>query len=166
MLGRLFRNSKKENVYAPISGRTINITDVPDPVFSQKMMGEGIAIDPDIRIQTIVAPVAGKIVHLAATKHAFGIRSILGEDILVHVGLDTVELKGKGFENLVEEGDKVKAGQPIERVDFAYIGKQGKGTVVPIVITNTAENKFMFNWCAPETVMAGESLILVSKRHE
>lgn len=165
MFGKLFKKQaiKKEKVYAPISGKSLMITDVPDPVFSEKMMGEGMAVQPDIRTHTIVAPVDGEVIQLASTKHAFGIRSDLGEEILVHIGLDTVELKDEGFENMVKVGDKINAGQSVMKVDFDYISKEGKGTIVPIVITNTAEDKFSFDWSAPTNVTPGKSIMFTSK---
>lgn len=164
MFGKLFQKKaiKTEDVYAPISGHSITITDVPDPVFSEKMMGEGMAVEPDIRTHTVVAPVAGEVIQLATTKHAFGVRSELGEEVLVHIGLDTVELKGSGFSSLVNVGDHVTAGQPVMKVDFDYISKQGKGTVVPIIITNTSENKFAFNWSEPGDVVAGQTVLFTS----
>jgi PTS system, glucose subfamily, IIA component len=165
MFGKLFQKKavKSEEIYAPISGDSMVIDKVPDPVFSEKMMGEGMAIDPDIRTHTIVAPVGGEIIQLAATNHAFGIRSALGEEILVHIGLDTVELNGAGFESLAKMGDHVQAGQPIMKADFDYIKKQEKGTVVPIVITNTSENKFEFDWSEPGHVYAGKTVLFTSK---
>ncbi|WP_353949143.1 PTS glucose transporter subunit IIA [Sporolactobacillus sp. Y61] len=165
MFGKLFQKQavKEEKIYAPISGQSQMVTDVPDPVFSEKMMGEGMAVTPDIRTHTVVAPVDGEIIQLASTKHAFGIRSKLGEEILVHIGLDTVELKGEGFENLVKTGDKVRVGQPVMKVDFDFINKQGKGIVVPIVITNTAEDKFSFKWSELAQVTAGKSVLFTSR---
>ncbi|MCI1883037.1 MAG: PTS glucose transporter subunit IIA [Sporolactobacillus sp.] len=165
MFGKLFQKQsvRAENVYAPLSGQSIAITDVPDPVFSQKMMGEGMAVEPEIRTQTLVAPTDGDIIQLAETKHAFGIRSKLGEDILVHIGLDTVELKGHGFESLVKVGDHVRTGDPVMQADFKYIREQGKGTVVPIVVTNTASGNFVFEWSASGRVVAGQSILFTTK---
>ncbi|WP_100487132.1 PTS sugar transporter subunit IIA [Sporolactobacillus pectinivorans] len=164
MFGKLFQKQaiKEEKIYAPISGKSMVMTDVPDPVFAEKMMGEGMAVNPDIRTHTIVAPVDGEVIQLASTKHAFGIRSKLGEEILVHIGLDTVELNGSGFQDHVKVGDHVKAGQPIMEVDFDFISQQGKGTVVPIVITNSAEDRFTFDWSSPADVAAGQTVLFTS----
>lgn len=165
MFGKLFQKqaTKTEKIYAPISGKSITITEVPDPVFSEKMVGEGMAVNPDIRTHTIVAPVDGEVIQLAATKHAFGIRTKMGQEILVHIGLDTVELKGSGFEQLAKIGDSVTAGQPIMKVDFDFISKKGKGTIVPVVITNSAEDKFDFCWTEPGNVVAGKTVLFTSK---
>lgn len=165
MFGKLFQTpaTKMENVYAPISGKSMLITEVPDPVFSEKMVGEGMAVNPDVRTHTIVAPVDGEVIQLATTKHAFGIRSKMGQEILVHIGLETVDLKGAGFEQLAKIGDQVTAGQPIMRVDFDFISEKGKGTVVPVVVTNSAEDKFTFSWTDPSNVEAGKTVLFTSK---
>lgn len=163
MFGKLFQKAvKTEKVYAPISGHSIVITEVPDPVFAEKMMGEGMAVNPDVRTHIIVAPVDGEVIQLASTRHAFGIRSKLGEEILVHIGLDTVELNGAGFKSLVQVNDQVKVGQPMMKVDFEYIHQQGKGVVVPIVVTNTAADKFSFKWSEPGDVAAGRTVLFTS----
>ncbi|EFR91237.1 glucose-specific phosphotransferase enzyme IIA component, partial [Listeria innocua FSL S4-378] len=110
MFKKFLKKSKNETVFAHVTGQLIALEDVPDPVFNQKMMGEGIAIKPESG--TIVAPVDGKIIQLAETKHAFGIRTDMGQEILVHIGLETVSLNGEGFNVLVNVGDKVKVGDP------------------------------------------------------
>ena len=124
---------------APIKGEIKPISEVPNPVFAEKMMGDGFAIVPEEGM--VVSPVDGKIVNLFPTKHAIGILSDNDREILIHVGIDTVNLKGEGFETLVEENAKVKQGQPLLKFDIAYIKEHAKSTITPIVFTNLAEGE-------------------------
>src|SRR5229473_4675214 len=97
-------------VLAPLDGTVVDLENVPDEVFAQKMAGDGVAIDPSG--QVAVAPISGDLVKLFPGGHAFGISTSGGVELIVHIGLDTVELKGEGFENIASEGQKVKAGTP------------------------------------------------------
>lgn len=124
----------KEDIFAPMKGEVVPITEVPDQVFSEKMMGDGFAIKPKDGL--VVSPVNGTIINAFPTKHALGIKSEGGREILIHVGLDTVNLKGEGFELFVDEGDEVKVGQTLLKVDLDYIGKHAKSTITPVVFTN------------------------------
>src|SRR5699024_5222688 len=134
------QNEEVEDKYvAPIKGKLIPITEVPDQVFSGKMMGDGFAIVPEEGL--VVSPISGKIMNIFPTKHAIGIQTQGGKEILIHFGLDTVNLKGEGFEIFVEEGDTVKAGQPLMLADVDYIEKNATSTVTPIVFTNLGENE-------------------------
>lgn len=117
----------------PTEGKVIDITAVPDHVFSQKMLGEGFAVEPTSGI--IKAPCDGELVQVFPTNHAFGIKTEEGLEILVHIGIDTVELKGEGFKRLVEPGVTVSAGTPIIEVDLDFIQSKGKPSVTPVVIT-------------------------------
>ncbi|WP_067726040.1 glucose-specific PTS transporter subunit IIBC [Oceanobacillus damuensis] len=127
----------EEVIFSPLKGKIVPITEVPDEVFAGKMMGDGFAIDPSEGL--VVSPVNGKIINVFPTKHAIGIQSERGKEILIHVGLDTVNLKGEGFELLIEEGQEVKAGQPLLKADLSYISKHAKSTITPIVFTNLGE---------------------------
>lgn len=129
----------KEMILSPLTGRVLPLEKVPDPTFAQKMMGEGIAIDPSEG--RLVSPVDGEIVTLFPTKHAVGIRSNAGVEILIHVGIDTVNMNGEGFEVLVSEGDRVKTGDPLLNFDLTLIAQKAKSTVTPVIITNFADLK-------------------------
>ncbi|WLD92814.1 N-acetylglucosamine-specific PTS transporter subunit IIBC [Alkalihalobacillus sp. AL-G] len=118
----------------PIDGKIIPITEVDDPTFSEKMMGDGFAIEPTG--STVYSPVDGKVVNLFPTKHAIGIESDQGYEILIHVGLDTVDLKGQGFQSYVKSGDEVKKGQKLLDLDLSYIRSNARSAVIPIVFTN------------------------------
>lgn len=128
---------KKENLLAPISGEVINLSGVDDPVFAQKTLGEGFAVKPE-KTQ-LVSPVTGKIMMVADTKHAIGFKTATGMEVLIHLGIDTVELEGKPFSVEVAAGDEVEAGQKIGTMDLAAIKAAGKDDVVVVAVTNTAE---------------------------
>ncbi|WP_026573959.1 glucose-specific PTS transporter subunit IIBC [Bacillus sp. UNC438CL73TsuS30] len=132
-------NTNKEIIVAPLKGEIKPITEVPDQVFAGKMMGDGFAIVPSEG--TVVSPVDGKIVNLFPTKHAIGILSDSGREILIHVGIDTVNLKGQGFETLVSENDRIVKGQPLLKVDLDYVKEHATSTITPIVFTNLAEGE-------------------------
>lgn len=123
----------------PVKGKILPISEVPDQVFSEKMMGDGFAIEPEDG--TYVSPVDGEIISVFPTKHAVGIRAKSGLEILVHIGLDTVELKGQGFNVYVKEGDLVKQGDALVKVDLAYIKENATSHISPIVFTNLGENE-------------------------
>ena len=129
----------------PIEGEIIPITDVEDPVFAEKMMGDGFAIIPAKGL--VVSPVDGEILNVFPTKHAIGIKSVQGDELLIHVGLETVHLKGEGFTALVTEGAKVTKGQELLKFDLDFIKNNAKSTVTPIIFigkTNLKVQKFGF----------------------
>ncbi|MGQ3378226.1 PTS sugar transporter subunit IIA [Priestia endophytica] len=140
MFKNLFQKKVKtqtEEIYSPLTGEVISLAEVPDPVFSNKMMGDGIAIIP--KEGKLVSPVEGEIVQVFPTKHAIGIKSARGVEILIHVGLETVDLKGEGFETLVKEGQSVKVGDVLSTFDIHFLESKNKEIVTPIIITNTSE---------------------------
>ena len=127
----------ESDVYAPLNGLVVPLSEVNDPIFSEGMMGKGVAIQPES--YEIKAPIDGTISMVAVSKHAIGITSSNGVELLVHVGLDTVKLNGKGFYLLVSENEKVKVGQPILKFDASYIKEQGYDIITPVLITNSDE---------------------------
>ncbi|UAL48288.1 glucose-specific PTS transporter subunit IIBC [Sutcliffiella horikoshii] len=128
--------SAEFDVVMPMTGKLLPISEVPDKIFSQKMMGDGFAIEPTDG--KVVSPVAGKIVNLFPTKHAIGIETADGREVLVHVGIDTVNLKGKGFESLIEQGDTVEQGQALLNVDLRIVSEEATSIITPIIFTNLA----------------------------
>ncbi|MGI5283780.1 PTS sugar transporter subunit IIA [Nonomuraea polychroma] len=118
-------------VLAPVEGAAVGLAAVPDPVFSAGMVGPGTAIDPLRGPGKAVAPIAGKIMKLHP--HAYVIVGDDGKGVLVHLGIDTVQLKGKGFKLLAAEGDRVSAGQPVVAWDPAAIEAGGRSPVCPVV---------------------------------
>ncbi|MCD7839784.1 MAG: glucose PTS transporter subunit IIA [Erysipelotrichaceae bacterium] len=128
---------------APMKGKIIPLSKVDDQVFSTKMMGDGFAIE--LEGNEIVAPFDGEVIMTFPTKHAYGLRRSDGLEILIHIGMDTVQLNGEGFNCLVKQGDVVKKGQVICIVDKDYIIKQEKSLVSPIVVTSKHEFKILEN---------------------
>lgn len=129
----LFSKKKELDLYAPITGELIDITEVKDQVFSQKILGDGVAIEPKEGV--LYAPFDCEVVQLFHTLHAIGLKA-KDVEILVHIGMDTVELNGEGFKGFVNEGDHVKKGQKLIEFDIDYIKSKGKEATTPIVITN------------------------------
>jgi glucose-specific phosphotransferase system IIA component len=121
-------------IVAPMSGEIVDLADVPDPVFAEKMMGDGFAIKPTEG--KVVSPVKGKVATVFPTKHAISLVSVTGLELLIHVGIDTVKLRGKGFESLCQEGDNVEVGTPLLQVDLGFLEAQAKPTITPVVFTN------------------------------
>lgn len=119
------------HVLAPLDGTVLTLEHVPDEVFAQKMAGDGLAIDPSG--QVALAPLSGQLARLFRGGHAFGIAAPGGVELIVHLGLDTIELEGRGFEKLAVEGQAVQAGTPIVRFDRATIAAAGKPIVSPVV---------------------------------
>ncbi|MGD6844994.1 PTS sugar transporter subunit IIA [Bacillus infantis] len=137
MFKKLF--GKKEEITevelkAPLTGKAVDLEEVPDPVFSEKMMGDGLAIEPSEGI--VVSPVDGEVVQVFPTKHAIGLRAENGAEILIHIGLETVSMKGEGFETHISEGSKVKTGDKLVSFDIDLVKEKAKSTVTPVIITN------------------------------
>ncbi|GAA4235945.1 PTS glucose transporter subunit IIA [Actinomadura meridiana] len=119
------------HVLSPVAGRVVGLAGVPDPVFAQAMVGPGTAVDPERGPGHAIAPVTGKIVKLHP--HAFVVVDTEGHGVLVHLGIDTVKLKGQGFELVAAEGDQVTAGQPVVAWDPAVIEAGGRSPVCAVV---------------------------------
>jgi glucose-specific phosphotransferase system IIBC component len=124
---------------SPLTGKVMPLEEVPDQVFSGRMMGDGYAVLPTDGV--VVSPVDGKIVNLFPTKHAIGIEATSGREILIHVGIDTVNLKGEGFEALVAQGDDVKKGQELLRVNLDYVKENAPSLITPIIFTNLKQGQ-------------------------
>lgn len=143
-------------VTAPFSGTLVPLSEVPDETFASGVLGEGIAIEPSDGL--FCSPVDGTVETIAETKHAIGFAADNGLEILVHVGLETVSLNGEGFEILVKEGDRVKAGQPVAKADLALIRERGLKTITSIVLTGGADDMELN--CAEGIAAAGKTPVL------
>lgn len=128
---------KQEIIASPMIGQVVKLENVPDEVFATGAMGKGIAIDP--ADGTVVAPAAGEITLVFPTGHAIGMRTENGAEILIHVGMDTVSLGGKGFNTFVQVGDKVDAGQKLLEFDLATIRDANLPVISPVIVTNSTE---------------------------
>lgn len=165
MFNKLFGKKevkKEETIVAPLTGKIVSIEEVPDPTFSQKMMGDGIAIEPSEGV--VVSPVDGEIVQFFHTKHAIGIQSESGAEILIHVGLETVNMNGEGFEGYVNVGDKVKAGDKLLSFDLDLIKEKAASTVTPIVITNGDAVESLDKRAASEATKGETSLLQIKMK--
>lgn len=127
------------NIYAPGNGQVIPLSEVPDQVFAQKMMGDGVGFIP--ADGKIVAPFDGTVKTIFPTKHAIGLESDQGLELLIHIGIDTVKLNGEGFESFVETDDRVHKGQVLMQIDLDYITAHAPSTVTPLIITNLEDRQ-------------------------
>ena len=150
-----------EVVVAPISGESKKLTDVNDPVFSTLAMGNGAAVVPTDG--TIYAPVDGELTVAYETKHAYGLKSDNGAEVLIHVGIDTVNLKGQHFESFVKQGQKVKKGDKLGTVDLDAVKAAGYDTTVMVVVTNTM-NYASVDRIDNTKVNHGDDLVAVTAR--
>ncbi|AWK13972.1 PTS glucose transporter subunit IIA [Candidatus Fukatsuia symbiotica] len=163
-LKSLVSDDKKDDstieIVAPLSGEIVNIEDVPDVVFAEKIVGDGIAINPTGN--EVVAPVDGVIGKIFETNHAFSIESDDGIEMFVHFGIDTVELKGDGFTRIAKEGQRVKKGDVVITFDLALLTKKAKSILTPVVISNMDEMKGLIKLSG--TVIVGKTPILRIKK--
>ncbi|MBP2058230.1 glucose-specific phosphotransferase system IIA component [Lactobacillus colini] len=153
--------SDPNEVVAPANGTLIDLSTVSDPVFAQKMMGDGFAIKPDVSSGTIeiFAPVSGKIVSLPATKHAVGIHTKAGKDILVHIGIDTVDLKGDGFEAFAQQGDQVNRGDKLISVDAQKLKDAKLDNTIMVIFTGETDKQLNFDIGYNNEVKSKEKLM-------
>lgn len=153
----LFKKKKDNDLYAPVAGETVSLEKVPDKIFADKLMGDGIGFV--FEGNTVCAPCDGKISMIANTLHAFGITAANGAEILVHIGLDTVTLEGQGFKAMVSAGEKVKKGTPIIEIDRNILKKKNINLITPMIITNSDEFNFEIE-NGDMHVIAGESKVI------
>lgn len=131
------KKQKNYDIYSPVKGEVIDITKTNDPLFKEEALGKGVGIIAKENI--LISPVDGKIESFFPTKHAIGIKTKDGIDLLIHVGIDTVELNGKYFTALKKQGDVVKRGEKLLEVDFDGIKASGYDATVLLVIANTQD---------------------------
>lgn len=160
LFGSKSNKTVEVEIYAPLSGDIVNIEDVPDVVFSEKIVGDGIAIRPTGN--KLVAPVDGVVGKIFETNHAFSMESTDGVELFVHFGIDTVELKGEGFRRVAEEGQTVKRGDTIIELDLELLETKAKSVLTPVVISNMDEVSHIEKKTGE--VVAGESVVLVVKK--
>ena len=159
-------SSEKEKsqsvVYAPLTGKAVPLEQVPDPVFSEKVLGDGVAIIPEDG--RIVSPVDGQIESVAETGHAYGFSTEDGLELLVHVGLETVSLKGECFKVHVKEGDQVKKGDLVAEVDLKYLAEKNINPITPVLICSDIDDQDLK--CAEGGVEAGKTAVLMLTANE
>ncbi|TDT51965.1 PTS sugar transporter subunit IIA [Fonticella tunisiensis] len=143
-LKNILGNNKKENkdyeyIASPLEGKVVSITEVPDPVFSQKMMGDGFAVIPSKGI--VVSPIDGVVASIFPTKHAIGLKGKNGREIIIHVGVETVNLNGEGFELFVNEGQVVKIGDRLLNIDIDRIKDKVPSVITPVIVSNLGDGE-------------------------
>lgn len=141
MLDFLKKKADGLDLYAIIDGEMIDITQVSDPVFAERMLGDGVAFVPTSEI--VYAPADGKVMMLAKSTHAIGLKLDSGLEVLIHIGLDTVALNGEGFKANVSNHQRVKKGDALISFDSNFMNSKGINMIVILVITNTSQFKFV-----------------------
>ncbi len=160
----LFKKTTK--FYAPLTGKVVDLSQVPDEAFSDHIIGNGAAIMPDFDVDgygTVVTPVAGVVEMIFRTNHAFGMKMADGTELIVHIGVDTVKLNGECFERLLEEGSQVEAGVPVIKVNFKAIAEKEIPIVTPLIITSPTEESD-FEISIGSTVVAGKDVMMQLKK--
>jgi|SRR5699024_7888141 len=122
-------------IKSPFNGKYVKLEDIPDPVFAEKMMGEGFGIEPSDG--EVVSPVTGEVMQVFPTNHAVGIKTENGIELLIHIGLETVAMEGQGFTGHVSEGDSVEVGDKLVSFDMDLVSKEANSTISPVIITNS-----------------------------
>lgn len=140
MLG-LFKREKYVEFKAPVNGETVDLIEVPDEVFAGKLVGDGLAFKPEEGV--LFAPVSSEVVQVFPTKHAIGLRTKEGLEVLIHIGIDTVEMRGEGFTSYVHPKQWVKAGDKLMGFDLQLIAEKAKSTLIPVLITNMDAVKYL-----------------------
>lgn len=143
-------------ILSPMTGEAVGLGEVPDPVFSQKIIGDGMAVIPSDG--KLLSPVDGEVISVADTKHAFGLRTAEGLELLIHVGLETVHLKGECFQVFVKPGDKVKAGDLLAEVDLAYLKEREINPITPVLVCGGLNGQKLSGTEGP--VQAGKTVLM------
>lgn len=159
MFGFLKGKSKEIVVGSPVKGKAVPVSQVNDPTFAEEILGKGIAIMPEDG--KICAPAAGEISMVFDTRHAFSMTTKEGVELLVHIGLETVGLKGKGFTAHAKAGDKVEKGDLVITADFEVIKGEGLDTIIPVIVCNTDEFKNV-EALAGKDVAVGDDILKIS----
>lgn len=152
--GDIFMKCSK--ILSPMTGEAVGLGEVPDPVFSQKIVGDGVAVIPSEG--KLLSPVDGEIISVADTKHAYGLRTAEGLELLIHVGLETVHLNGECFQVFVKPGDKVKAGDLLAEVDLAYLKERGINPITPVLVCGGFHGQQLNAAAGP--VQAGKTVLM------
>ncbi|WP_085521116.1 PTS sugar transporter subunit IIA [Tuberibacillus sp. Marseille-P3662] len=163
MLGKLLKRKSEpveEMLVSPVNGQSVDIGEVPDPTFSEKMMGDGIAIKPEEG--KVVAPIDSEVVQVFPTKHAVGLKTRSGVELLIHIGLETVSMDGEGFEAHVKQGQRIKSGDALISFDLNLVAEKAADTVIPVIITNVDQVDIL-NQQIDKNVQAGQTAVMTVK---
>lgn len=163
MFGLFSKNKKEKQIksikgfYSMIDGDSIDLSEVDDDMFSNRVLGEGIAVKPTSN--TVVSPCDGEVTLISETKHAIGLKNEDGIEVLIHIGLDTVSLNGEGFETLCKTGDQVKVGKPLVKVDRELLKEKNIQDITMMVFVE--QNGYtLSNYHTNKSVESGKSLLV------
>ncbi len=156
MFGFLKGKNKEIMIGSPVKGKAVSVSEVNDPTFAEEILGKGVAIIPEDG--KVCAPAAGEIGMVFDTLHAFSMTTKEGVELLVHIGLETVGLKGKGFEAHAKAGDKVEKGDLIITADLDVIKGEGLDTIIPVIVCNTDEYKEVESLAGKDVVVGDDIL--------
>lgn len=151
------KNRKKRSIYAPVTGRAVTLKSIGDGVFSEKLVGDGTAVYP--LDNEVVIPVDGKVSFIMETGHAFGIQMMDGPEVLVHIGIDTVNERGEGFQVFIKEGEEVKKGMTAVVMDKERLEAKGYNTTVMVLVPDSGSFGILRKKASGE-VKAGKEIIL------
>lgn len=157
LFGKKEEVDKTLEIKSPMNGSYVPLEEIPDPVFAEKMMGEGFGIEPTDG--EVAAPVAGVIMQVFPTNHAVGIKTDNGVEVLIHIGLETVAMEGRGFEGFVSEGDRVEVGDKLVVFDVDLVKEEANSTISPVIITNSDEMA-SFNIEPVTEAVKGETVVV------
>ncbi|WP_144557968.1 beta-glucoside-specific PTS transporter subunit IIABC [Shouchella miscanthi] len=152
-------SGKEKAINSPLKGELVPLKDLSDPTFAQEIMGKGVAIEPTEN--RIIAPISGEVMVLPDSQHAIGIKGDEGEEILIHIGIDTVSLKGEHFEAFVQVGDRIEVGEPLITFDREAIKEAGFQTVTMIIVTNTPDYLDVLPMNESGLIFEGEQLLTI-----
>lgn len=153
---------KSETLRSPLSGHIVPLSSVPDDVFSLGLLGQGVAIIPDRGV--LLSPVAGEVVTFLPSKHAVGIKSDEGAEILIHIGIDTVNLAGQHFTSSLQVGDRVSPGDELVSFDLAAIIAAGYDPITPVLVVNSEEYRAV-KAVADGQIATGADLLALNSQH-
>ncbi len=159
---KLLTETENQNFLNPISGKIISLTQVPDKIFSQKILGDGFAIIPSQGL--VVSPFDATVVSLIGTHHAVGLLSDDGIEVLIHIGIDTVKMKGQGFKALVQMDQKVKAGESLIEFDLELVKKLSPSIITPIIFTNHHDLNLSFDDLINQDVKSTAPLLKITRK--
>lgn len=140
---KFFKKFDDCDLYSPVDGRQIPLSEVNDAVFSKKIIGDGVAFI--LEEDTLYAPCSGEIILVAETKHAIGIKTQNGMEVLIHVGMNTISLEGEGFEVLANKHEKVRLHQPLIKINRRIMEEKGMDLTTPMIITNYSDYNIKIN---------------------
>ncbi|MEI2405034.1 PTS sugar transporter subunit IIA [Niallia taxi] len=159
----MFKNSHQKkteanSIFTPADGKFVSLETVPDPIFSNKLVGEGFAVHPSNG--KIVSPVSGVVTHISNTNHVMTVRNSEDIDVLIHIGLETVSLKGDYFKALVTLGKSVKMGDALLEFDLNYLNENAYSPLILVILPNIKNKNYSLIWQDAVTLAAGETKIV------